>query len=95
MFAAHFFAAWMRGHVVDDFAAQNNTSCGSSDTDVNELQAMPTGSSPSMRGDDRDAGREVAEDGADGRGVGRENLAVRRAHPGPGRTAGSSISRPS
>ena len=32
----------------DDFAAQNNTSGGSSDTDVNELHAMPTGSSPSI-----------------------------------------------
>ena len=48
MFAAHLPAAWMRGHVVDDFAAQNNTSGGSSDTDVNELHAMPTGSSPSI-----------------------------------------------
>jgi hypothetical protein len=37
----------MRGQVEDDFAAQNNTSGGSSDTDVNELAAMPTGSSPS------------------------------------------------
>jgi hypothetical protein len=37
----------MRGHVVDDFAAQNNTRGGSSDTDVNELHAIPTGSSPS------------------------------------------------
>ena len=41
-------AAWMRGHVVDDFAAQNNTSGGSSDTDVNELHAIPAGSSPSI-----------------------------------------------
>ena len=47
-FAAHLPAAWMRGQVVDDFAAQNNTSGGSSDTDVNELHAMPTGSSPSI-----------------------------------------------
>ena len=46
-FAHHFCAAWIRGHVDDDFAAQNSTSCGSSDTDVNELHAMPTGSSPS------------------------------------------------
>jgi hypothetical protein len=36
----------MCGHVDDDFAAQNNTSGGSSETDVNELHAMPTGSSP-------------------------------------------------
>ena len=43
MFAAHFCAAWMRGHVVDDFAAQNKTSCGSSETDVKELHAIPTG----------------------------------------------------
>jgi hypothetical protein len=48
MFAAHFFAPWMRGQVDDDFAAQNNTSGGSSETDVNELHAMPTGSSPSI-----------------------------------------------
>src|SRR5690349_4279172 len=45
--AAHLPAAWMRGQVVDDLAAQNNTSCGSSETDVNELQAIPTGSDPS------------------------------------------------
>ena len=38
----------MRGHVLDDFATQNSTSGGSSDTDVNELAAMPTGSSPSI-----------------------------------------------
>jgi hypothetical protein len=34
--------------VLDDFAAQNNTSGGSSDTDVNELHDMPTGSSPAI-----------------------------------------------
>src|SRR6476661_10573013 len=38
----------MRGQVLDDFAAQNSTSGGSSDTDVNELAARPTGSSPSI-----------------------------------------------
>src|SRR5690348_14911900 len=38
----------MRGQVVDDFAAQNSTSGGSRDTDVNELAARPTGSSPSI-----------------------------------------------
>src|SRR4051795_4974631 len=38
----------MRGQVVDDFAAQNSTSGGSSETDVNELAARPTGSSPSI-----------------------------------------------
>ena len=48
MFAAHLPAAWMRGHVDDDFAAQNSTIGGSSDTDVNELHAMPTGSPPSI-----------------------------------------------
>ena len=47
MFAAHFPDTWMRGHVVDAFAAQKSTSAGSSDTEVNELHAMPTGSSPS------------------------------------------------
>ena len=41
-------ARWMRGQVLDDFAAQNSTSGGSSDTDVNEFAAMPTGSSPSI-----------------------------------------------
>ena len=46
--AAHLPACWIRGQVVDDFAAQNSTSGGSSDTDVNELHAMPTGSSPSI-----------------------------------------------
>jgi len=46
MLAANLPLAWMLGHVLDDFAAQNNTSCGSSDTDENELTAMPTGSSP-------------------------------------------------
>ncbi len=53
MFAAHLPAAWMRGHVVDDFAAQNSTSGGSSDTVVNELHAMPTGLAVVRRGDDR------------------------------------------
>ena len=38
----------MRGQVVDVFAAQNSTSGGSSDTDVNEFAAMPTGSSSSI-----------------------------------------------
>src|SRR6478735_3136637 len=38
----------MRGQVLDVFAAQNSTSGGSSDTDVNELAARPTGSSPSI-----------------------------------------------
>src|SRR4051812_47231222 len=37
----------MRGHVLDDFAAQNSTSGGSSDTDENEFAARPTGS-PSL-----------------------------------------------
>ena len=33
------------GHVVDDFAGQNRTIGGSSETDVTELAAMPTGPS--------------------------------------------------
>src|SRR4051794_30481326 len=43
MLAAHFPAAWIPGYVVDDLAAQNNTSWGSSETEVNEFAAMPTG----------------------------------------------------
>ena len=43
MFAAQRPAAWMCGKVVDAFAAQNSTSGGSSDTEVNELHAMPYG----------------------------------------------------
>ena len=38
----------MRGHVDDAFDAQNSTSGGSSDTDVNEFAETPTGSSPSI-----------------------------------------------
>ena len=38
----------MRGQVDEVFAAQKSTSGGSSDTDVNELAAMPTGSSSSI-----------------------------------------------
>ena len=95
MFAAHLPAAWMRGHVVDDFAAQNSTSGGSSDTDVNELHAMPTGSSPSHRGDDGDAGREVAEHRPASWRASGESDAVRRARRGstrrrPGRRGASS-----
>jgi hypothetical protein len=37
----------MRGHVDELLIAQKSTSGGSSDTVVNELHAMPTGSSPS------------------------------------------------
>jgi hypothetical protein len=37
-------AAWIDGHVVDDFAAQNATSGGSSESDVKELTARPAGS---------------------------------------------------
>jgi hypothetical protein len=47
MFAAHFPDVLMRGHVVDSFAAQKSTSAGSSDTELNELHAIPTGFSPS------------------------------------------------
>src|SRR4051812_48149870 len=38
----------MRGQVVEDFAAQNSTRGGSSETAVNEFAAIPTGSSPSI-----------------------------------------------
>ena len=38
----------MRGHVDDECATQNSMSGGSSESDVNELAAMPTGSSPSI-----------------------------------------------
>ena len=38
----------MRGQVVEVRPTQNRTSGGSRDTDVNELAATPTGSSPSM-----------------------------------------------
>src|SRR3954453_17751491 len=38
----------MRGQVLDVFAAQKSTSGGSSETDVNEFAARPTGSSPSI-----------------------------------------------
>ena len=38
----------MRGHVDDVCATQNRISGGSSDSDVNEFAAMPTGSSPSI-----------------------------------------------
>src|SRR4029077_136188 len=48
MFAAHVPAGSSRGHVVDDFAAQKSTSGGSSEAEVNELQAMPAGPSPSI-----------------------------------------------
>ena len=50
-----------RRPVVDDFAAQNATSGGSSETEVNELTARPTGSSAVHGGDHGDAGGEVAE----------------------------------
>src|SRR4051812_29721617 len=39
---------WMRGHDVDDLAGANATNGGSSDTEKNEPQVSPTGSSPSM-----------------------------------------------
>src|ERR1700753_3976599 len=42
---AHLPDVRRRGQVDDDFAAQNNTIGGSSETDVNELHAMPTGRS--------------------------------------------------
>src|SRR3954470_5965399 len=35
--------AWIRGQVEDVCAGQNSTSGGSSDTDVNDWQAKPTG----------------------------------------------------
>ena len=38
----------MRGHVDDVWATQNRISGGSSDSDVKEFAAMPTGSSPSI-----------------------------------------------
>jgi hypothetical protein len=37
----------MRDHVVELLAAQKSTSGGSSETDVKELHAIPTGSVPS------------------------------------------------
>ena len=48
MLTANVPAASMRGHVDDVCATQNRMSGGSSDNDVNELAAMPTGSSPSI-----------------------------------------------
>ena len=48
MLTANLRACSIRGHVLDECATQNNTSGGSSDNDVNELAAMPTGSSPSI-----------------------------------------------
>src|SRR5438477_8812967 len=47
MFTQNLPARSMRGHVVLAYAAQNATSGGSSDTDVNEFAARPTGSPPS------------------------------------------------
>src|SRR4051794_3949605 len=44
MFTANAPDAWIRGHVVELRAAQKSTSGGSSDTDVNEFAAIPTGS---------------------------------------------------
>jgi hypothetical protein len=38
----------IRGHVLELCAAQNKMSGGSSDTEVNEFAAMPTGSPPSI-----------------------------------------------
>ncbi|GAA3794072.1 hypothetical protein GCM10022380_08680 [Amycolatopsis tucumanensis] len=38
-------AAASRGHVVEPRPTQTDTSAGSSDTEVNELAAMPTGPS--------------------------------------------------
>ena len=38
----------LRGHVDEPLPAPKQTSGGSSDTDVNELHDIPTGSSPSM-----------------------------------------------
>src|SRR5439155_10281773 len=48
MFTANLRARSMLGHVVDVRATQKRTSGGSSDTEVNELAATPTGVSPSM-----------------------------------------------
>ena len=38
----------MRGHELDDFAGQNSTSGGSSDSDVNDCAVRPTGIPSSM-----------------------------------------------
>ena len=59
----------MRGQVVDDFAAQNSTSGGSSETEVKELAARPTGLVAVHGGDHGDAGGEVTEHGAERRRV--------------------------
>ena len=69
--------ARIRGQVVDVRPTQNATSGGSSDTDVNEFTASPTGSPAVVgAGDHRHPGGEVAQDlpepglvdGAGGRG---------------------------
>ena len=41
-------ARWIRGQVLDVFAAQKSTSGGSSDTEVKEFAAIPTGSPSSI-----------------------------------------------
>src|SRR5215471_4511639 len=48
MFTVNLPAASIRGHVVDTFDAQNSTSGGSRDTEVNELAETPMGSFPSI-----------------------------------------------
>ena len=62
----------MRGQVVDDFAAENSTSGGSSDTDANVLHANADRLAVVDGGDDGDARAEVAEHRASIAGVGRE-----------------------
>src|SRR5579862_5136481 len=48
MFTANVPACSMRGQVDDVCATQKRMSGGSSESDVNELAAIPTGSSPSI-----------------------------------------------
>src|SRR3978361_1404256 len=48
MFTAKEPADSMSAHVDDECATQNKISGGSSDNDVNEFAAIPTGSSPSI-----------------------------------------------
>src|SRR5215475_12506101 len=48
MFTVNLPAASILGHVVDTFEAQNSTSGGSSDTEVNEFAETPMGSLPSI-----------------------------------------------
>ena len=81
MFTQNAPVASIFGHDVEPLSAKNPTSGGSSDTELNEPTARPTGSVVGGRGDHGDAGGEVAEHLAVLGGVEATAVAVIVAEP--------------